>query len=361
MIKENPMCLECTRFINDGIDGDVGWPTCSAFPEGIPREIYFDGFDHTKPFNGDNGQRFVQQSIKLNYKCPKGTIDETNACGKEKPTKGKSEKPKGKSEKIRTKAFRDMSKTEFKSYIQKSKEVTFKKPEVLEAIENTDGAKLTKEGLELTIVRYQEPEQAGSMALRGAVFYLPEKNSPYAKYYKTTRNEYGGAERFEGKTVYRNPLIIKGATGGTVPERAYAFIEGKEKLKKMQEDIYNATNSFMLGFSGGRPIDMIKNIENVLDEYGGDSGYASEIYENTGKGNLRRYAVQEHIIAAAVKKAGYDGVIGFTKMKGKMHLSEVLDVRTNENPFQDNWEDDYESYYDDFYEDNIKTKQGSKG
>jgi hypothetical protein len=194
---------------------------------------------------------------------------------------------------------------------------------------------------------------AGSMALRGAVFYLPEKKSPYAKYYKTTKNEYGGTERFEGRTVFRNPMIIKGATGGTVPERAYVQIMGKDALKEMQNDIAEVISSWV--YKNVR--DKLDAMGVVLKKYGGDPSYKNDIYENTKQGNLLRYAIQEHIIAAAVKKAGYDGVIGYTKMKGSMHLSEVMDVRTNENPHDDGWENNYESYYDDFYEYDMKEKK----
>jgi hypothetical protein len=245
-----------------------------------------------------------------------------------------------------------MSKKKFDSYIKAKREETFSRPEVKEAVANTEGAKITKEGLELNVVRYQEPEMAGGMAVRGAVFYLPESNSPYGRHYRSTKNVYGGSEKFEGKTIYRNPLIIKGATGGAVPERAYAMLEGKAKLKEVQDAI--SKKCFDRVFGKSDPNTTIKNIGDVLKEFGGDPGYAYDIYDATKEGNTRRYAIQEHVIAARIKKEGYDGLIGYGKYKGKMRFSEVLDVRTNENPFQDNWEDNYEQYYDDFYEDRVK-------
>jgi len=54
------LCLSCTRYkYESGIDPDgheTG--TCEAFPEGIPVAIDSGGFDHRKPFAGDNGILF---------------------------------------------------------------------------------------------------------------------------------------------------------------------------------------------------------------------------------------------------------------------------------------------------------------
>lgn len=52
-----PMCASCVRF--QPFEGDRGsW--CAAFPDGIPDEIYFGGFDHRLPFPGDHGVRYEQ-------------------------------------------------------------------------------------------------------------------------------------------------------------------------------------------------------------------------------------------------------------------------------------------------------------
>lgn len=34
------------------------YPTCKAFPDGIPEEILNGEYDHHKPYEGDNGIRF---------------------------------------------------------------------------------------------------------------------------------------------------------------------------------------------------------------------------------------------------------------------------------------------------------------
>ena len=43
-------CLICAYRLN-GL-------TCAAFPDGIPQIILTNDFDHTEPFDGDNGIRF---------------------------------------------------------------------------------------------------------------------------------------------------------------------------------------------------------------------------------------------------------------------------------------------------------------
>ena len=37
-----------------------GDPICEAYPKGIPEEISVNGFNHRKPFPGDNGLRYVK-------------------------------------------------------------------------------------------------------------------------------------------------------------------------------------------------------------------------------------------------------------------------------------------------------------
>ena len=46
---------QCTRCIFR-LDGKMA---CVAFPQGIPSEIAEGRFDHTKPYHGDGGIRFV--------------------------------------------------------------------------------------------------------------------------------------------------------------------------------------------------------------------------------------------------------------------------------------------------------------
>ena len=55
MIGPEPQCTRCKHLHPPS--GPFGY-ACDAFPDGIPEEIFVDGFDHTQPFPGDQGIRF---------------------------------------------------------------------------------------------------------------------------------------------------------------------------------------------------------------------------------------------------------------------------------------------------------------
>ncbi len=51
MTQIRPQC-QSRRWYVDGTS------RCVAFPKGIPHEVMFNEFDHTKPYKGDNAYRY---------------------------------------------------------------------------------------------------------------------------------------------------------------------------------------------------------------------------------------------------------------------------------------------------------------
>ena len=54
------MCVGCKHFMGFiyKLDSGESIGICTAYPSGIPNEIYYQYEDHTKPFPGDNGILF---------------------------------------------------------------------------------------------------------------------------------------------------------------------------------------------------------------------------------------------------------------------------------------------------------------
>ena len=55
-----PLCFFCrhTSFSGTNLDSIIRTKTCKAFPEGIPRQIYVDRYDHRNPYPNDNDIQF---------------------------------------------------------------------------------------------------------------------------------------------------------------------------------------------------------------------------------------------------------------------------------------------------------------
>jgi hypothetical protein len=201
-----------------------------------------------------------------------------------------------------------------------------KTEEFISAVQNTPTAQITDEGLLLRIQRGQHPSQSGKESVRTGVFYLPEGSSS-AKYYSSTGpgKWYGGDEKIVGETLLRNPLFVKGATGGKAPEMAYENVVGKGAIKELDNEV-----SRILGMNFVKNKDPELYYEEVgkfLAQYGGDPSKARYIVENSQKGNQLKYALRENAIANTVRNAGYDSVLGYSKGKKGNFLSELFDVR----------------------------------
>ena len=166
------------------------------------------------------------------------------------------------------------------------------------AVENTPGASITDQGLVMNVMRKQKPQQAETESVRGGIFYLPE-GSTSMKYYGGG-NAYGGTEKISGETLYKNPLFVKGATGGKAPEAAYEQIMGKEGLKTMQDDV----SSIISGYGSG-------NVKVIVDGVATDSPVASRILRMGGNPDTFIESMQTKLNTQkqALKKASKEEVL----------------------------------------------------
>lgn len=196
-------------------------------------------------------------------------------------------------------------------------------PLFAEAVANTPGAQITEDGLLIDLVRYQKDEQTGATSVRTGVFYLPAGTGKNP--YKGGKYGYGGRVEVRGETLLKRPLFVKGATGGKAPEAAYDAIKGKGAYDKMRTDVLRAIQN-------KRTLD--ENGYNLLEEYGADGNMIWEIVPASKEGNQLAYALQENIVAHAVREAGYDSVVGYSVGRGGKgaFISEVFDVREIDYP-----------------------------
>lgn len=218
-----------------------------------------------------------------------------------------------------------------------------------DAITNTEGAQLTPNGVELDIARYQKPEQHGAVSPRDGVFYLPEKKSPYSHYYSTGKIGYGGGELVTGRTTLRNPIIVEAGTGGNGVKKAYDMIKGKGAYDQMRSVVLELAVTKSVW---NKNYDLEGAVAKILQMYtpmGDDEthNYASMIVQHSTVGNTLAYAVQEHIVGQAVREAGYDGVLSYSKSGGRPRLSEVFDVRASDFPYPGQTDFSYEDFYAD--------------
>lgn len=205
-----------------------------------------------------------------------------------------------------------------------------KTPEFHAAVEGTTGANITPEGLSMALQRYQKPEQELEQSVRTGVFYLPE-GSAQSKYYKgsgAAGGAYGGKQAITGETLYKNPLFVKGATGGKAPEEAYKQLVGKDKFNEMQSDLQSVINSNIYN-KRLTPENAYQFLEKHAPEIADDAWH---IVQNSKEGNQLRYALQEAVVANEARNAGHDVILGHSKGKNGPYISEAFDLRESHYP-----------------------------
>ena len=198
------------------------------------------------------------------------------------------------------------------------------------AIEGTPGARLLDEGgFEVEVERNQHPDQAGRPSVRSGVFWQPS-GSPN-KFPYSGKHGYGGLEKIKGILKFKNPMFVRGATGGRAPQLAYDAVVGKGSYDKMRNDVLKLVQKDIFG---GKIYE--DDIYKILEEFDGDVDAAYDIYSffsRERRGNGLAYAIQENIVANVVRNAGYDAIVGWSQRRdGTPFLSEVFDLTMKEYP-----------------------------
>lgn len=198
------------------------------------------------------------------------------------------------------------------------------------AVQNTQNARITEHGLEIEVTRNQHPDQGERNSLRSGVFYQPT-GSP-SRYPYSGKHGYGGIEKIKGLTLLRRPLFVRGATGGRAPQMAYDAIKGQGAYEKMREDVLRIVSKNSYNTNSAQAYE---DIYLFLKKYEGDVNLTGAIdkFRRTAVSNNFAYALQENIVASAVRNAGYDSVVGWSLRKdGSPFISEIFDVREKTYP-----------------------------
>lgn len=185
------------------------------------------------------------------------------------------------------------------------------------AIGNTAGAEMSDDVVRLAMSRRQRPEQSGQRSVRGGVFWLPEEKSPWSRHY-TGKHGYGGQQTKTAAGEFRNPVVVSAGTGGRGPAIAYDAVRGKGAYDAMRNEVLRA-------MPYGRRMN-VDEVRSLLKRFGGNADLAPDITAHSQAGNTLPYAIQENIVAHALKEAGHDAVIAYSKHRGSPRLSEVFDL-----------------------------------
>lgn len=195
---------------------------------------------------------------------------------------------------------------------------------VIKAAKNTEGVEVFDfETIKFELSRFQKLEQCGMESVRLGVFWLPEPNSPWKKWYSSDIKLYGGNEKVEIDKEFGKPIIVKASTGGKGPAKAYNTIKGKNAYEMMRSDFLT---SISFSWSSINHTKRYSDVYHFLDKYNCDYNRASYIVDNSTHGNQLAYAVQEYIVREALVAAGYDSIISWSIHKGEPRFAEVFDL-----------------------------------
>ena len=183
------------------------------------------------------------------------------------------------------------------------------------ALQRTPGVRVTPDGVEVDVSRFQKPEQAGQPVNRGGVFYQP--GALKANQYGGMPGvwDFGGDQGISGPTLFRRPLVLDEASGATGPH-AVARLAGDAAATQLSQGAEAAISGDQVN---------ARRLMGVLNEFGvpDAAGQASRIADTSLSGFAARTAAEEVVGGHLARQAGYDGI--FSTSGGL--VDEIMDLR----------------------------------
>lgn len=207
---------------------------------------------------------------------------------------------------------------------------------LVKALQSTPGVSFDPDiGIEMPVSRRQHSSQAGMPTVRGGIFYLPKQIKYKIDHPYSGTGGYGGSQLIQGRTLVKKPLVVEAYDGGLATTLAYRDLHGKDVYDRMVDDIgvmtgYDSTTG---AFRRGKRRPSRQELEDFLVKWDGAQPELAHYMLETLVGyNRLPVAIREHIVAGAVREAGYDSVLARVQEHGKHKLMELFDVRESEYP-----------------------------
>lgn len=193
-----------------------------------------------------------------------------------------------------------------------------------DALSTLSGARLTPEGLELDLSRFQNSQMAGQPAtLRGGVFYGPVGDTAYRA--TDTPGTVGGAQHIAGTSLFKRPLVLMG--GFTNVEHAPAALFGEERYQAILNDVYDAVEAGDI-----RALARVFANQGVPDA----ESVSASIFRHITDESERLPAAMDRIAGDLSRQRGHDGIMVLKRRPGAPAvLEEVMDLREATFPTPD--------------------------
>ena len=209
------------------------------------------------------------------------------------------------------------------------------------AVAQTPAARITDEGLEVNVTRWQNESLPGVEPVRGSVFYSPV--SDFSDTYRRSslgRTDVGGNQQITGTTLLRRPYVQHGVANQTTTLNDILSVAGGGRpgtelglaAHKFAADVADGT--VHLAKSERASVDDLRAIFLSVGLQGEDAKRITD-YIDSGASKFEAYsAIMDSAMAESARKAGYDSivVIELNPDVQARQLVEIIDLRESVYP-----------------------------